>query len=117
MENQIYIIDHEQTDVCKTFDVDDDRYQGLKFTHEHYYYHKPHGVEHSSLSHEWRLFTCMFGVCEVNVSPDWRLVDKVLTEEYELSRENKKQLLVGPDVQVTWRNISGKAVMTQKTCA
>ena len=59
----------------------------------------------------------MFGVCEVNASPDWRLVDKVLTEEYELSRENKKQLLVGPDVQVTWRNISGKAVMTQKTCA
>ena len=33
MENQIFIIEHEKADVCKTFDVDDNRYQGLKFTH------------------------------------------------------------------------------------
>jgi dTDP-4-dehydrorhamnose 3,5-epimerase-like enzyme len=116
MENQIFIIEHEKANVCKTFDTDDYRYQGLQFTHEHYYYHKPHGVEHSSLSDEWRLFTCMFGVCVVNVN-DLRDKDEVLTKEYELSRENKKQLLVGPEIEVSWTNISGKAVMTQKTCS
>ena len=113
MENQIFIIEHEKADVCKTFDVDDNRYQGLKFTHEHYYYHKPHGVEHSSLSDEWRLFTCMFGVCKVTLTP----TPGITQEPIKISRENKKQILVGPNISVHWENISGKAVMTQKTCS
>jgi hypothetical protein len=37
--------------------------------------------------------------------------------EIELSRENKTQLIVHPDVEVEWYNVSGKAVITRKECA
>ena len=36
--------------------------------------------------------------------------------EIEISRENKKQLIVYPNVQIEWYNISGKAVVTRKEC-
>jgi hypothetical protein len=111
MEDQIYIIEHlKEADVCKTHDFEDDSYLNLNFTQDFYYYHKPHNVSHSSLTSEWRLFTCMFGVCKVTLTQ----TPGFTKEPIEISRENKKQILVGPDVCVHWENISGKAVMHVK---
>jgi hypothetical protein len=36
--------------------------------------------------------------------------------EIEISRENKIQLIVHPNVSIQWENISGKAVVTRKEC-
>ena len=53
----------------------------------------------------WRLVTCMFGVCEFTV----------LNNTIELSRENKKQLLVKPNLRFKYFNISGKSVVHVKS--
>ena len=47
----------------------------------------------------------MFGVCEFNL----------FDETIELSRENKKQLLVRPLVNINYFNISGKSVVHVKS--
>jgi hypothetical protein len=48
----------------------------------------------------------LFGVVKVK-GPD---------TEIEISRENKKQLIVHPNVPIEWHNVSGKAVVTRKEC-
>ena len=60
-----------------------------------------------SLSENYRIIQCLFGVVKLK-GPDF---------EIELSRENKTQLIVHPDVEVEWYNVSGKAVITRKECA
>jgi hypothetical protein len=47
----------------------------------------------------------MFGVCEFTIFDDI----------YELSRENKSQLLIRPNVSFSYRNISGKSVVHVKS--
>ena len=73
--------------------------------YEYYDYNIPHKVNRNNKQHFWRLFTCMFGVCEFNL----------FDETIELSRENKKQLLVRPLVNINYFNISGKSVVHVKS--
>jgi len=106
MEYPISIIRHNQNDVTKLYDSSDPRYEDLTILSEHYYYHKPHNVLHKSLSENYRIIQCLFGVVRVT-GPDF---------EIEISRENKIQLIVHPDVSIQWENTSGKAVVTRKEC-
>ena len=107
MAYPISIVEHNQNDVTKIFDISDERFQQLEIMSEHYYYHKPHNITHKSLSENYSIIQCLFGVVKLK-GPDF---------EIELSRENKTQLIVHPDVEVEWYNISGKAVVTRKECA
>jgi hypothetical protein len=52
----------------------------------------------------------MFGMCKITLTQ----TPGFTQEPIKVSRENKKQILVGPDVCVHWENISGKAVMHVK---
>jgi hypothetical protein len=106
MEYPISIIKHNQNDVTKLYDSSDPKYEDLRILSEHYYYHKPHNVLHKSLSENYRIIQCLFGVVRVT-GPDI---------EIEISRENKIQLIVHPNVSIQWENISGKAVVTRKEC-
>ncbi len=106
MAYPISIVEHNQHDVTKIYDISDERFEQLEIISEHYYYHKPHNVTHKSLSENYRIIQCLFGVVKVK-GPD---------TEIEISRENKKQLIVYPNVQIEWYNISGKAVVTRKEC-
>jgi hypothetical protein len=106
MEYPISIIRHNQNDVTKLYDSSDPRYGDLTILSEHYYYHKPHNVLHKSLSENYRIIQCLFGVVRVT-GPDF---------EIEISRENKIQLIVHPNVSIQWENTSGKAVVTRKEC-
>ena len=106
MAYPISIIKHNQSDVTKIYDISDERFEQLEIMSEHYYYHKPHNITHKSLSDNFRLIQCLFGVVRVT-GPDL---------EIEISRENKIQILVYPNVQIQWENISGKAVVTRKEC-
>ena len=106
MAYPISIVEHNQHDVTKIYDLSDHRFEHLEILSEHYYYHKPHNVTHKSLSENYRIIQCLFGVVKVT-GPGM---------EIEISRENKKQLIVYPNVQVEWYNISGKAVVTRKEC-
>ena len=106
MEYPISIIKHKQNDVTKLYDSSDPKFEQLEIISEHYYYHKPHNVLHKSLSENYRIIQCLFGVVRVT-GPDM---------EIEISRENKIQLIVHPNVSIQWENISGKAVVTRKEC-
>ncbi len=106
MEFPVSIIQHNASHVTKLYDYSDPKYEGLTVLSEHYYYHKPHGVLHKSLSENFRIIQCLFGVIRMT-GPDI---------EIQMSRENKIQIIVHPQVQVQWTNISGKAVVTRKEC-
>ena len=106
MAYPISIVEHNQHDVTKIYDLSDHRFEHLEILSEHYYYHKPHNVTHKSLSENFRIIQCLFGVIKVK-GPDL---------DIELSRENKKQIIVHPNIEVEWHNISGKAVVTRKEC-
>ena len=115
MENRVFIIKHNPGDVCKLYDHSDPQYQDYTILSEHYYYHKPHHVRHSYQSDNWTIVQCLFGVCrfEAMENVDNYLVPK---EDFEISRENKTQVIVPPGWVSQWDNISGKAVVTVKEC-
>ena len=106
-EDNVWLIEHEQNDSVVIYDKInfDSKVKPIYFTAEYYDYNKPHKVNRNNKQHFWRLFTCMFGVCEFNL----------LDETIELSRENKKQLLVRPLVNINYFNISGKSVVHVKS--
>ena len=106
MAYPISIVEHNKNDVTKIYDISDEKFEQLEIISEHYYYHKPHNVLHKSLSENYRIIQCLFGVVRVT-GPDI---------EIEISRENKIQLIVHPNVSIQWENTSGKAVVTRKEC-
>ena len=62
MAYPISIVEHNQHDVTKIYDLSDHRFEHLEILSEHYYYHKPHNVVHKSLSENYRIIQCLFGV-------------------------------------------------------
>ena len=106
LKDNLYIIEHVQADVTVTYDKKefDKKVQSLVFVNEYYDYNKPHKVVRENAEAGWRLVTCMFGVCEFTI----------LNNTIELSRQNKKQLLIRPNLHFKYFNISGKSVVHVK---
>ena len=107
LKNNLYVIEHVKNDVTVTYNKEefDKKVQPLTFINEYYDYNKPHKVRRENSDASWRLVTCMCGVCEFTV----------LNNIIELSRENKKQLLVKPNLRFKYFNISGKSVVHVKS--
>jgi len=107
-DTQIFIIENEQDDTSYTYEQDEfDKIIPVQFVRDYYDYNKPHGQIKSNIETTWRLITCMFGV----------IICKVGEHEVELSRENKKQLLIGPAIKFEYYNQSGKSVCHVRSSA
>ena len=107
LEDNVWLIRHDQNDSTVIYHKPefDQKVKPIIFQSEYYDYNKPHDVYRKNSNFGWRLITCMFGVCEFTIFDDM----------YELSRENKSQLLIRPNVSFTYRNISGKSVVHVKS--
>lgn len=78
-----------------------------EFVRDYYDYNKPHRQTKSNNETTWRLITCMFGV----------IICKCGNHTIELSRENKKQLMIGPNIKFQYYNQSGKSVCHVRSSA
>lgn len=107
LKDNLYIIEHPKADVTVTYNKEefDKKVKPITFINEYYDYNKPHKVNRENADNSWRLITCMFGVCEFSV----------LNNTIELSRENKRQLLIRPNLSFKYFNISGKSVVHVKS--
>ena len=101
IDNQIFIIENDLGDTSITYIQEDyEKILPVSFVRDYYDYNKPHRqIKHNNET-TWRLITCMFGV----------IICKCGNHEFELSRENKKQLIIGPTIKFEYYNKSGKSV-------
>ena len=101
IDNQIFIIENDLGDTSITYIQEDyEKIVPLSFVRDYYDYNKPHQQIKYNNETTWRLITCMFGV----------IICKCGNHEFELSRENKKQLIIGPTIKFEYYNKSGKSV-------
>jgi len=105
LDKEIFVIENN------TFTTyDHDQYSKIvptQFVRDYYDYNKPHKQTKSNHESKWRLITCMFGV----------IICKCGEHEIELSRENKKQLMLGPNIKFQYYNQSGKSVCHVRSSA
>lgn len=101
IDNQIFLLENEQSDTSYTYNQDEfDKIIPVQFARDYYDYNKPHGQIKTNTEKTWRLITCMFGV----------IICKCNEYEFEISRENKKQIVIGPTIRFEYYNKSGKSV-------
>ncbi len=101
LDKEIFVIENEQDNTSKTYDLDEySKIVPTQFVTDYYDYNKPHKQIKSNNNTTWRLITCMFGV----------IICKCGKHEIKLSRENKKQLMIGPNIKFEYYNQSGKSV-------
>jgi len=108
VDTQIFLIENDQQDTSQTYDQDEyDKIIPVQFVRDYYDYNNPHGQIKQNTETTWRLITCMFGV----------IICKLGDHEIEISRENKKQLMIGPAIKFEYYNKSGKSVCHVRSSA
>lgn len=101
IQDEIFVIENSSKNVFVTYDKKFlDKIFPINFVKDYYDYNKPHFQSKSNHYETWRLITCMFGV----------IVCKCNDFDIELSRENQKQVLIGPQIKFNYYNKSGKSV-------
>jgi hypothetical protein len=108
VDTQIFLIENEKENTSTTYDQNEyDLIMPVQFVKDYYDYNKPHNQKKTNTQNTWRLITCMFGV----------IICKCGQHEFELSRENKNQLLIGPAIKFEYYNQSGKSVCHVRSSA
>ena len=108
IDKEIFLIENEQQNTSTTYNQKEyDRIVPVTFVKDYYDYNKPHNQIKSNTDTTWRLITCMFGV----------IICKCNNHTFELSRENKKQLMIGPKIKFEYYNQSGKSVCHVRSSA
>lgn len=108
LDKEIFVIENQQGNTSKTYDLDEySKIVPTQFVRDYYDYNKPHRQTKSNHESTWRLITCMFGV----------IICKCGDHTIELSRENKKQLMIGPNIKFQYHNKSGKSVCHVRSSA
>ena len=101
IQDQIFTIENSSGNSSVTYEKNQyNKIKYIEFVKDYYDYNKPHRQSKTNHEPSWRLITCMFGV----------IVCKCNEYDFELSRVNKKQLLIGPDIKFNYYNKSGKSV-------
>tara|TARA_E500000318_G_C3560120_1_gene213022 strand:+ start:758 stop:1102 length:345 start_codon:yes stop_codon:yes gene_type:complete len=108
IDQNIFVIENEQQNTSITYDHNEyAKIVAVTFVKDYYDYNKPHNQTRYNHDATWRLITCMFGV----------IICTCGDHKFELSRENKKQLMIGPNINFEYYNQSGKSVCHVRSSA